>query len=203
MAVGLPARAAPSGEAMKAGSAQVVAAFLWLARGRADRLRQRRAELQALQQHLQRRRDDVDPPGRAEARNGLPPSSTIVGAIQLRGRLPPSALIRVRDRVVVEVGELVVEQEAAAGTTMPLPPVDSIVNVYETTVPLRSETTRWVVSRDGSPASTGLMARVPIDPRTALGRELLREELLQRDFVEVRVGQIRVAVRERERDASR
>src|SRR5215204_3799954 len=61
---------------------------------------------------------------------------------------------------------------------MPLPPVDSIVNVYETTFPFRSETTRWVVDwrgwliaalvrrasaespwlSYGSPAATGLVA---------------------------------------------
>jgi hypothetical protein len=34
------------------------------------------------------------------------------------------------------------------GTTMPLPPVDSIVNVYETTFPHLSATVRWVVVSD-------------------------------------------------------
>ena len=55
---------------------------------------------------------------------------------------------------------------------MPLPPVDSMVNVYDTTVPFLSETTRWVVdwrgwetvadwpaaAPPGSPGSTGLVA---------------------------------------------
>ena len=50
---------------------------------------------------------------------------------------------------------------------MPLPPVDSIVNVYETTKPYRSATVRWVV--DGpSPASdvvsgSGRSRRAPDD----------------------------------------
>ncbi len=32
----------------------------------------------------------VEPPGEPSARNGSPLRSTIVGAIELRGRLPPS-----------------------------------------------------------------------------------------------------------------
>ena len=32
----------------------------------------------------------VDPPGEPIASNGLPPWSTIVGLMELRGRLPPS-----------------------------------------------------------------------------------------------------------------
>ena len=72
----------------------------------------------------------VEPPGEPTARYGLPSRSTIVGAIELRGRLPPSHAVRVRRRVEVEVRQLVVEQEPVArARRCPLPPVDSIVNV--------------------------------------------------------------------------
>ena len=76
---------------------------------------------------------------------------------------------------------------------MPLPPIDSIVNVYETTVPSSSETTRCVVdwrgwpgdgvvvtaaraaepwSSKGSPAATGAGRRARrVDQRAALGGE--------------------------------
>ena len=57
----------------------------------------------------------VEPPGEPSARNGLPPRSTIVGDIDDRGRLP--GWIRFGSACVVdrgEVGQLVVQQEAAA-----------------------------------------------------------------------------------------
>ena len=50
-----------------------------------------------------------------------------------------------RRRVEVEVRELVVEQEPETGDDEAAPPVDSIVNVYETTFPDLSEVVRWVV----------------------------------------------------------
>ena len=88
----------------------------------------------------------IEPPGEPTARNGRPPSSTIVGLIELRGRLPPSARFGwVVESMSKSVSSLL-SRKPRPGTTMPLPPVDSIVNVYETTVPLRSETTRCVVS---------------------------------------------------------
>ena len=56
----------------------------------------------------------VAPPGEPSARNGLPSASTIVGAIELRGRLPARAGSGALPVGEVEVGQLVVEQEPAA-----------------------------------------------------------------------------------------
>ena len=59
----------------------------------------------------------VDPPGEPSARSGAPSARTIVGAIELRGRLPGAGQVRVVAALgvgEVEVGQLVVEQEAAA-----------------------------------------------------------------------------------------
>ena len=47
---------------------------------------------------------------------------------------------------------------------MPLPPVDSIVNVYETTFPWRSETTRWVVDWRGWLTVALVRAALPESP---------------------------------------
>ena len=81
----------PSGELMNAGSAVVVAVLRWAARGAGDRLRQRRAEVEPLEQHLEHRGGIVEPPGEPTARNGWPSRVMIVGLIELRGRLSPSA----------------------------------------------------------------------------------------------------------------
>jgi hypothetical protein len=72
----------------------------------------------------------------------------IVGDIELRGRFAALDAVRVRRRVVVEVCQLVVEQEPEARTTRPEPPVDSIVNVYDTTLPHLSDVVRCVVVSD-------------------------------------------------------
>ena len=53
-----------------------------------------------------------------------------------------------RRRVEVEVRQLVIEQKPEPGTTRPEPPVDSMVNVYETTLPHLSDVTRCVVVSD-------------------------------------------------------
>ena len=98
---------------------------------------------------------------------------------------------------------------------MPLPPVDSIVNVYETTVPCRSETTRWVVDwrgcddRRAGAAGAALVvvgvagrdravAAFVGDQRTALAGEAVGEQAGERHVEEVRVGHVGVAVGERE-----
>src|ERR671919_2025263 len=87
----------------------------------------------------------TDPPGEPTARTGSPPSRTMVGLIELRGRFPPW----IRFGWVVEsklksVSSLF-SRKPQPGTTMPFPPVDSMVYVYDTTLPHRSETVRWVV----------------------------------------------------------
>ena len=61
-----------------------------LARARVgDRLRKRHAEIDAIE-HLSTVVMIVAPPGEPSARKGRPPLVTIVGAIELLGRLPPS-----------------------------------------------------------------------------------------------------------------
>ena len=55
----------------------------------------------------------VEPPGEPTASSGLPSSRTIVGAIELRGRLPPSTRFGCV-RYEVEVRELVVSRKPAA-----------------------------------------------------------------------------------------
>jgi hypothetical protein len=65
----------------------------------------------------------IEPPGEPTA------STAIVGAIELRGRLPPSARLGwVRLSKLKSVSSLL-SRNPQPGTTMPLPPVDSIVNV--------------------------------------------------------------------------
>ena len=56
----------------------------------------------------------IEPPGEPTASTGRPWCVMIVGAIELRGRLPPSARFGRRERAEVEVRQLVVEQEAPA-----------------------------------------------------------------------------------------
>ncbi len=91
----------------------------------------------------------IEPPGEPVARNGAPSSVMIVGAIDERGRLPASALLGwVSESKLKSVSSLLT-RNPQPGTTMPLPPVDSIVNVYETTLPRESATVRWVVDWAG------------------------------------------------------
>ena len=151
----------------------------------------------------------IEPPGEPSATNGLPSRRTIVGLIELRG-LPTLDAVRVRRRVEVEVGELVAEQEPNPGTTRPEPPVDSIVKVYETTLPHLSLVVRWVVvstevvsdalpalNGRGSPGATGDVAAVPGDQRASCPRVLLRQETGERHVVVRWIGEARVAIGER------
>ena len=117
---------------------------------------------------------------------------------------------------VVEVGQLVVEQEPPAGDDEPGPPVDSIVNVYETTFPQRSETLKCVVEspswsadapsssraraaveRARSPGGTAPGAAGFLDQRPSRRRECVREEPAQRDVHVVLVAQVGAPVGER------
>src|SRR5687767_8574338 len=105
----------------------------------------------------------IEPPGEPVARNGSPPSITIVGAIDERGRLPPSALFGWVSELKLKSVSSLLTRKPHPGTTMPFPPVDSIVNVYETTLPSASATVRCVVEPPGgagrggqsSPGATG------------------------------------------------
>ena len=71
----------------------------------------------------------VEPPGEPSARNGSPSSSTIVGLIELRGRLPPSTRFGCVSESKLKSVSSLLSRNPQPGTTMPLPPVDSIVNV--------------------------------------------------------------------------
>ena len=71
----------------------------------------------------------IDPPGEPTARSGDPSSSTMVGAIELLGRFPPSTRFGwVSESKLKSVSSLF-SRKPQPGTTMPLPPIDSIVNV--------------------------------------------------------------------------
>ena len=99
---------------MNAGSAWVVAPCCAGCARRRDRLRQRLPEVEPLEQDLQHRRDDRRAARASRvARTGAPSRWTIVGAIDERGRLPPSAGFGWPSGRV-EVGQLVVDEEAPA-----------------------------------------------------------------------------------------
>src|SRR3954468_7915063 len=95
----------------------------------------------------------VEPPGDPTARTGLPCLSTIVGDIEDRGRL--SGSIRVGAfgwyAAVKSVSSLL-SRKPRLGTTMPEPPVCSMVSVYSTTLPHLSATVRLVVLVPSVPA---------------------------------------------------
>src|SRR5215207_9184152 len=107
----------------------------------------------------------VAPPGEPSARKGRPPLVTIVGAIELLGRLPPSTRFGCVVESKLKSVNSLLSRNPKPGTTSPAPPVDSIVNVYETTVPDLSDVVRWVVVSPpsngyGSPGGTGPGAAV-------------------------------------------
>src|SRR4029453_15607670 len=90
----------------------------------------------------------IEPPGDPTARYGFPFRKTIVGAIELRGRLPPSTRFGCVVESKLKSVSSLLGRNPKPGTTSPEPPVDSMVNVYETTFPDLSEVTRWVVVSD-------------------------------------------------------
>nr|BFE69436.1 hypothetical protein GCM10020092_027370 [Actinoplanes digitatis] len=114
----------------------------------------------------------VAPPGEPSARKGLRPSlSTIVGDIELRGRLfgpgrfGSGALpcVGVKLKSVISL----LSRKPRPGTTIALPPVCSMVRVYSTTLPQRSATVRFVVlwpSSTGPPTATGVHPEALMSP---------------------------------------
>jgi len=70
----------------------------------------------------------VAPPGEPTARTGSPSSSTIVGLIELRGRLPGSARLGLGPVKLKSVSSLL-SRNPRSGTVIALPPVCSIVSV--------------------------------------------------------------------------
>ena len=143
------------------------------------------------------------PPGEPTARNGLPWRVTIVGAIELRGRLRAVGAVGVVGGVVVEVGQLVVEQEAVAGhdDAVAAGRLDRERVGHDGAVAVRDHEVGGRVDASGSDraGSTGLVAACSgsISARRSRG-EARREQAAQRHVEEGRVGQERVAVRERE-----
>src|SRR5919106_6848273 len=123
----------------------------------------------------------IEPPGDPTARTGLPSASTIVGLMELRGRFPPSTLLGWSSRSKLKSVSSLFSRNPHPGTVIPLPPVDSIVYVYDTMLPQRSVTVRCVVFSPpeaveaavaavpppplyghGFPAGTGLVEAVPV-----------------------------------------
>src|SRR5437868_14801706 len=89
----------------------------------------------------------VAPPGEPSAMNGLPSARMIVGAIEDLGRLPgPGRFGSAGAGPKVKPVSSLLSSKPRPGTTMPLPPVDSMVRLYATTLPHLSVTSRWVVS---------------------------------------------------------
>src|SRR4051794_12488808 len=113
----------------------------------------------------------VAPPGEPAATYGLPSLSTIVGEIELRGRLPGPGrfgsgavpCVGVKLKSVISL----LSRKPRPGTTIPLPPVCSIVSVYSTTLPDRSATVRLVVL---CPSSTGPPTRAGVQPWAVMAR---------------------------------
>ena len=68
------------------------------------------------------------PPGEPSARIGLPSLNTMVGDMLERGRLPPAGEFAVPGTKLKSVSSLL-SKNPWPGTTMPLPPICSIVNV--------------------------------------------------------------------------
>ncbi len=71
----------------------------------------------------------VAPPGEPSVRNGRSPFITIVGAIDERGRLLPSGRFGALVELMSKSVSSLLSRKPWPGTTIPLPPVDSIVNV--------------------------------------------------------------------------
>ena len=88
----------------------------------------------------------VDPPGEPTTKRTSPSSSTIVGDIDDRGRLPGSTMFGSAGfgTKLKSVSSLF-SRKPRPGTVIPDPPVDSIVSVYATALPHWSTTERCVV----------------------------------------------------------
>ena len=113
----------------------------------------------------------VAPPGEPRARNGLPSLSTMVGDIELRGRLfgPGrfgSGAVPCVPLKLKSVSSLL-SRNPRPGTTIPLPPVASMVRVYSTMLPHLSATVRLVVlwpSSTWPPTGAGVQPRSVMTP---------------------------------------
>ena len=143
----------------------------------------------------------IEPPGQPSASTGRPSLNTIVGLIELRGRLPPSTRLGwVRESKLKSVSSLL-SRNPKPGTTIPLPPVDSIVNVYVTTFPAVGHgqvgrgagSVRWPRGAAGappwngygSPGGTGLVGAVPVIRARRPPANLIRQQPQRRHVEEV------------------
>ena len=96
------------------------------------------------------------PPGEPSAATKLPSwSSTMTGAIDERGRLPPCTALATGWPASVGVNEKSVSWllSTKPPTVRPEPNIDSTVVVMETTSPSASTTTKWLVPADSAVAS--------------------------------------------------
>src|SRR4051812_37379847 len=91
----------------------------------------------------------VAPPGEPTASTGVPSRWTIVGDMLERGRLPGAGELA-RPGVGSKSVSSLLSRNPRPGTTIALPPVCSIVNVYDTTMPCASATVRCVVDGPSS-----------------------------------------------------
>ena len=132
----------------------------------------------------------VEPPGEPTAYTGLPrASSTMVGDIDDRGRLPPAIVFgSVADGVALKSVSSLLSRNPRPGTTMPEPPVCSMVNVYDTTLPQRSEVTRCVVDRPCSLRAGGRTSETAATGERARRRGGLQRPPL-RDLARPAVGE--------------
>ena len=158
----------------------------------------------------------VDPPGEPTASSGLPSRSTIVGLIELRGRLPPSTRFGCVSESEVEVGELVVREEAESRDDQ----AGAAGRLDRERV--RDDVAPAVGGRDVRGRARARLARRGLDARAAAaverigiagrdrarrrgsrdqgapgGREPVREQSRQRDVEVGRIGEIGAAVGER------
>ena len=174
----------------------------------------------------------VEPPGEPTPSHGRPSRRTIVGAIELRGRLPPSTRLGCVSEVKLKSVSSLLSRKPWPGTTSPEPPVDSIVNVYDDDVAVlvgHGEVRRRARARRRRRRLAGTRARAVVERMRITGRdrarrgrladqrasrrgEVLGDQPGERDveeLVEVRVGDVGAAVGEREarrppaRDAAR
>src|SRR3954452_18020123 len=117
----------------------------------------------------------VEPRGAPTASNGLRLLRTIVGPIELRGRFPPSTRFGCGAESELKSVSSLLSRNPKPGPTRPEPPVASMVNVYETTLPHLSAVTRWVVVSDcdaataATPALYGYGSPGATAPGTAVG----------------------------------
>ena len=151
----------------------------------------------------------IEPPGEPTASTGRPCRVMIVGAIELRGRLPPSARFGWSvESKLKSVSSLLSRKPAArhddavAARRLDRERVrdDEAAVVGDGEVRRRrallGEPTRGRAARSRRPRPAALAA-VLGDQRAPLGREAVRQQAAQRHVEVVRVGEVGVAVGER------